>query len=269
MRLSYAAQDTLIFAEETCQVSQRGTVDWKRLDVGRRESGLIRMAAEGDSTARTILNLMKECVVYQFHNTSETARIRQRWAIDDNRFLKEDGANLAPFLLRLRDTQPQAYIRIVETIRQITPFFADFVLEPEHETVMVRWREHNSDLIFGPHQASDGTLRVMALVTLLLQPEEDLPTVILLDEPELGLHPYAINVVAGLIKSVATHTQVLLATQSMTFIDHFEPEHIMVVSRSDRESTFKRLDPERLKAWLEEYSLAELWEKNVIGGRPS
>jgi len=264
MRLSYAAQDTLIFAEETCRVSQ----SWIRLDAGRRESGLIRVAAEGDSTARTILNLMKECVVYQFHNTSETARIRQRWAIDDNRFLKEDAANLAPFLLRLREEKPKAYARIVETIRQIAPFFADFVLEPANETTMLQWRERNSDLVFGPHQASDGTLRVMALVALLLQPEEDLPTVVILDEPELGLHPYAVNVVAGLVKSVATHTQVLLATQSMTFIDHFDPEHIVVVSRPDRESTFKRLDPQRLKEWLEEYSLAELWEKNVIGGRP-
>jgi predicted ATPase len=109
----------------------------------------------------------------------------------------------------------------------------------------------------------------MAIVSLLLQPEEDQPTVIILDEPELGLHPYAVNVIAGLIKSVATHTQVLLATQSMTFIDHFDPEHIVVVSRPDRESTFKRLDSQRLKEWLEEYSLAELWEKNVIGGRPS
>ncbi|MGE0684732.1 MAG: AAA family ATPase [Candidatus Binatia bacterium] len=272
MRLFHAAPDTLIFADEKYRFSRHtsgGKADWKLLGAGHREARLVEVAEEGDQTAKTILWLMKGCVVYQFHNTSDTARIRQRWDVEDNRFLKEDAANLAPFLLRLRDTQPKAYSRIVETLRQIAPFFADFVLEPLGDTVILQWRERNSDIIFGPHQASDGTLRVMALVSLLLQPEEDLPTVVILDEPELGLHPYAIHVVAGLLKSIATRTQVILATQSMTFVDCFEPEHIIVVSRPGRESTFKRLDSERLKEWLEEYSLAELWEKNVLGGRPA
>ncbi|NTW44738.1 MAG: AAA family ATPase [Anaerolineaceae bacterium] len=206
--------------------------------------------------------------VYQFHNTSDNARIRQKWDVNDNRFLRDDGANLAPFLLRLREMQPKYYARIVETIRQIAPFFADFVLEPIGNSVLLQWREKNTDIIFGPHQASDGTLRVMALVSLLLQPEQDLPLVVVLDEPELGLHPYAINILAGLLQSISTHTQIILATQSMTLIDYFEPNQIIVVDRPNRESLFRRLEEEPLKEWLEEYSLAELWEKNVLGGRP-
>jgi predicted ATPase len=168
----------------------------------------------------------------------------------------------------LRDTEPNAYRRILETVRQIFPFFAEFVLEPVGNSVLLQWQERDTDVVFGAHQASDGTLRTLALLTLLLQPLHDLPDVLILDEPELGLHPYAINVITGLLKSVSLHKQVILATQSMTLIDYFDPEDIIVVDRPERESVFRRLDSEQLKEWLEEYSLAELWEKNVLGGRP-
>lgn len=269
MQLNYAAPDTLIFADERYRFTPPDKQhEWILLGAGHREMRLIEQAEQGKRSARYILNLLKRCVVYQFHNTSESARIRQRWDINDNRFLKDDGANLAPLLLRLRDVEPRAYARIVETIRLIAPFFGDFVLEPIAHSVLLQWRERGSDAIFGAHQASDGILRAMALVTLLLQPVEDLPSVIILDEPELGLHPYAINIIAGLLKSVSLHRQVILATQSMTLIDYFEPGQIIVVDRPDRESLFHRLDPDRLQDWLSEYSLAELWEKNVLGGRP-
>lgn len=271
IRLFHAAQDMLIFAEEKYRFSSRSLpkpAPWKTLGSGHSEAKLINAATENDKTARTILGLIKNCVVYQFHNTSDTARIRQRWSIDDNYFLKEDAANLAPFLLRLRDNQPKTYLRIVETIRQIAPFFADFVLEPENGSVILRWRERDTDLVFGCHQASDGTLRMMALVALLLQPEEDIPDLIILDEPELGLHPYAITIIAGLLRAVSNHSQVILATQSAMFVDHFDPEDIIVIDRPKRETIFTRLDRDKLKSWLEEYSLAELWEKNVLGGRP-
>lgn len=271
-RLFHAAQDTLIFAEEKLRYTRNNSAyarDWIELGAGHREAQIISSAERGDPTARAILSLMKQCVVYQFHNTSDTARIRQRWYADDNRLLKDDGANLAPFLLRLRETRSKYYIRIVDTIRQIAPFFADFVLDPIGGSLLLQWRERNTDLIFGPHQASDGTLRVMALVSLLLQPEEELPMVLILDEPELGLHPYAIEVLAGLLQSVSTHTQVILATQSVSLINHFEPHQIVVVDRPARESIFRRLDDDKLSDWLDAYSLAELWEKNVIGGRPA
>ncbi|MGH2458118.1 MAG: AAA family ATPase [Chloroflexota bacterium] len=270
LRLFHAAPDTFVFADEKYRYSKRDrptTANWRPLGSGHLESGLLE-AERTNQTARTVPGLLRRCIVHQFHDTSENARIRQRWSVDDNRYLKEDAGNLAPFLLRLRDNEPPAYARIVDTVRQIVPFFEDFVLDPVAYNVILQWRERGSDVVFGAHQASDGTLRTMALTALLLQPERDLPEVLILDEPELGLHPYAIRVVAGLLKSVSTRVQVILATQSTALVDEFEPEDVVVVDRPKRESTFRRLDSQRLAEWLDEYSIGELWEKNVVGGRP-
>jgi predicted ATPase len=153
----------------------------------------------------------------------------------------------------------------------IAPYFEDFVLEPDRanpKDIMLNWRERESDVIFGPHQFSDGTLRAIFLVTLLLQPERELPRLIIIDEPELGLHPYALNVVASLVKTASRHRQVLVSTQSSAFLDYFDPTDIIVVDRAGKESIFKTLSADELASWLEEYSLGEVWEKNVIGGGP-
>lgn len=235
---------------------------------GHRESRLIDLTISGEQVAKNVFSLVQGFATYQFHDTSQTARFKQRWSVDDNQYLKEDAGNLAPFLLKIRENEPRYYQRIVETLRQITPFFADFVLSPMGNTVLLQWREKGTDLVFSPHQASDGTLRAMALVTLLLQPPDSLPNVLILDEPELGLHPYAINVIGGLINSASNRCQVILATQSPLLVDCFDPEEIIVVERNGRESSFNRLVEADLEDWLEEYSLSELWNKNVIGGRP-
>jgi predicted ATPase len=260
-RLSHAAGDTLIFGEEHWSPTDRGA--------GHREAKLIEESERGDVRAVVILSLLRKTVVYQFHNTSSTARMRNKWHVEDGLGLKEDGANLASFLYRLRKEEERYYRRIVETLRLMLPFFADFDLQPEHDRLLLRWRERGSDVVFTAAQAADGMLRAMALTALLLQPEKNLPNVLILDEPELGLHPYAINVVAGLIRGVATHVQVILATQSVSLIDHFAPEEIVVVERKGAESVFRRLEEAELRDWLAEYSISELWEKNVIGGRPS
>lgn len=273
-RLSYAAQDTVIFAHEQITRRHEYPVGWNEshhfLGSGHRESNLVHAESKVDLRTLTddIRAFLSNCLVYQFHNTSETARIRQRWSVTDNRSLKEDGANLAPFLLRIRRQHPAYYQRIASTLRQVAPYFADFVLEPEGDSILLRWREVGSDLVFGPHQASDGTLRAMALITLLMQPTSEMPSVIILDEPELGLHPRAIAVLAGLLQSTALHRQVIVATQSPVLLDHFEPEQVIVVEREGSESVFRRLDRYKLEAWLEEYTLSDLWDKNVLGGRP-
>jgi predicted ATPase len=216
-----------------------------------------------------MLNMLRRMIVHQFHNTSSTARMRNKWAADDGRWLKEDAANLAPFLHRLKETKSKYYRRIVETLRLILPFFADFEFQPEYGRLLLRWRERGSDQVFSAAQAADGMLRAMALVALLQQPELDLPDVLILDEPELGLHPYAIEVLAALIQSASQHTQVIVATQSISLIDRFEPHDIVVVDRTGRESTFRRLSDSELSEWREQFTLSELWEKNVLGGRPS
>ena len=269
-RLFYAADDQLIFADERYRFSRAGfgsTAPWRSTGAGHHDPQLLTHAVS-DDTARVIRTLMQRIVVYQFHNTSDTARIRSKWNLSDDRFLKEDGANLAPVLYRLRETDSACYQRIVDTVRLILPFFSDFVLEPDGYSLLLQWRERNSDQVFSVSQASDGMLRVLALVALLLQPEGVLPDVMILDEPELGLHPYAINIIGGLISAAATRIQVILATQSMALIDCFEAEDVVVVERQGRGSVFRRLSSEALGVWLEDYSLSELWEKNVIGGRP-
>ena len=272
-RLVFAAGDTLIYAEEKFRFSRKEggfptPAPWKELGAGHRESLLIGIKYNEEKTAKTIFNLLRKIIVYQFHNPSDTARIRGKWNVEDNRWLKEDGANLAPVLLRLKKNENRYYQRIVESVRLILPFFADFELESENGGLLLCWRERNSDRIFNASQAADGMLRIMALITLLLQPEEALPGVLILDEPELGLHPYAINLIGGLIRAASTKTQVIIATQSMPLIDCFEPKDIVVVERHGRESKFQRLDGKALEEWLKNYSISELWEKNVIGGRP-
>jgi predicted ATPase len=179
---------------------------------------------------------------------------------------------LAAFLYGLRQSQPLYYRRIVSTIQQIAPFFDDFDLSPlksDPNSVLLNWRDRDSTHLFGPHQLSDGTLRTMALIALLAQPESDLPPVIVIDEPEIGLHPYALEIVASLIKSASVHSTVVLATQSVGLVNHFAPEDIVTVTREKSQSKFERQDPQTLAVWLEDYAIGEIWERNLIGGTPS
>ena len=269
-RLSYAAGDTLVFAEEKYRFVRSGHPNpgsWVSTGAGHTSPKLLTQASR-DQTAHVIRRILRKIIVHQFHNTSYTARMRGNGLVDDDQWLKEDAANIAPVLLRLRTDNWPCYQRIVATLGLLLPFFEDFELEARYNTVLLRWRERNSDLVFGVAQASDGMLRAIALVTLLLQPHEDLPDVLILDEPELGLHPYAINVIGDLIRAASRTVQVIVATQSTLLIDCFEPHEIVVVERNGRASSFKRLEEEPLTEWLKEYSLSELWEKNVVGGRP-
>ena len=270
IRLFHAAGDTLVFADERYRFSRTGwpgKAAWTSLGAGHKDPRLLAAAVD-NQTAQVIRSLLQKIVVHQFHNTSETAGIRGKCPAGDNRWLKEDAANLAPVLYRLQTQDRRYYQRIVDTIRLVLPLFSDFELEPDYGHLMLAWRERDADEVFNASQASDGFLRIVALITLLLQPARDLPDVLILDEPELGLHPSAINVAGELIAAAATKIQVIAATQSVALIDCFNPEDIVVVERADRASSFKRLDPDALDEWLKAYSLSELWEKNVIGGRP-
>jgi predicted ATPase len=276
--LSHAAGDTLIFTEETLEWHDYSkTKPFKvSLDPGVKESGLYNYCKnENAKTARIIYNLLKKCQVFQFHDTSKEAKIRNSGYINDNAFLKSNGGNLAAFLYSIKNKKDgdKYYDRIVRYVQQAFPQFGDFVLQPSVNNknyIILNWMESDSDYLFGPHQLSDGTLRFMALATLFLQPPESLPSVIILDEPELGLHPAAISILAGMIKSVSQNCQVILATQSTRLIDEFEPGDIIVVDRDKTKkcSIFRKLDKNKVREWLETYSMSELWEKNVIGGRP-
>jgi predicted ATPase len=214
---------------------------------------------------------LARCRVFHFHDTSSTAGIRHASHIESNRSLLSDAGNLAAMLYLYKQTRPTVYRRIVGTVRLIAPFFDDFILEPRRlnpREILLNWRARGTDYEMGPHQFSDGTLRAIALCTLLLQPEEDLPVLIVLDEPELGLHPAALGMISGLMKQAAHHCQLLIATQSVTLLQHFDPETVIVVDFQDGASQFQRLDPNAYQEWLADYNVGDLWERNVIGGGP-
>ncbi len=244
---------------------------------GGQESELPNQAKHGDDPhdAKAMIQAIQSCKVYQFHDTTPTAKIRLQGYVDDAHALQSDGGNLAAFLrvMKKKEKTRPYYDRIVRHIRQVVPQFGDFDLNtlPDNDTqVRLNWREKDSDHLFGPHQLSDGTLRFMALTTLFLQPSASRPGVIVVDEPELGLHPAALGALADMAKSISHESQVVFATQSPALVDHFDADQIVVVERDPVKprSVFKQLDAVALKDWLKRYSLSELWEKNVIGGCP-
>jgi predicted ATPase len=266
--LASAAPDTLIFMDESWKLYGRSGSSSRG---PRPEAYLNQDGKDGDRDAQIISLFLNRCRVFHFHDTSETAKVRLQGYIEENQHLHADGGNLAAMLYLYRQTKPTIYRRIVSTVRHVMPMFDDFVLEPQRlnpRNILLNWKQTGSEYLFGPHQLSDGSLRAMALITLFLQPQEDLPTVIILDEPELGLHPHAIEIITGLIRAASLKTQVIVTTQSTTFLDHFEPEDVIVVDFEAGHSVFRRLEPEELKDWLEDYSVSELWEKNVLGGGP-
>ncbi|MBF0311302.1 MAG: AAA family ATPase [Magnetococcales bacterium] len=210
--------------------------------------------------------------VYHFHDTGENAGLKQRHAANDNLLLKPDAANLASFLRRLNNKFPEHHQRIVETIRLVAPFFGDFVHRDEDEEYLeLEWtRKGQPDTPFKAHVLSDGTLRFICLATLLLQPPGWMPHTVLIDEPELGLHPYAISILAGLFREAKQQQkQLILATQSVELVNELSPGDVVVVEQEEGGgSTFRRFSQEELACWLEQYSLGELWKRNILGGRP-
>jgi predicted ATPase len=209
--------------------------------------------------------------LYHLHDTSSSSPMRKTAKVDDNRFLQPDGSNLAAFLYFLREKHETSYTLIRRTIQRVAPFFDDFRLEPlrlSPSDIKLEWTHKNSDQYFDASSLSDGSLRFIALATLFLQPEVYLPSLILVDEPELGLHPSAIGMLAALVRQVSKTTQVIVSTQSSLLLDHFDPVDVLVANRVGGAAKITRLEPESLAEWLEEYSLGQLWEKNEFAGRP-
>lgn len=205
-------------------------------------------------------------LVFHLSDTSRTSLLKQTSRVNDTRFLRPDGSNLPAFLYALKQESRREYTIIEAIIRQIAPFFDRFDLQPNGDFIRLNWRQKGTDMYLDASDLSDGTIRFIALATLLLQPNP--PETILIDEPELGLHPYAISTLAGLMRSISIKSQLIVSTQSVELVNQFEPEDIVVVEQRDNESTFKRLEANELTDWLEAYSIGDLWSKNVFGGNP-
>ena len=264
-------QDSLMFSEEN--------IFWfgkkYSLDGGHKESYLTSDSLKHKSE-NIVKVILSKCRTFQFHDTSASSHIRANCSIINNKFLMSDAGNIAAILYLIKNKkeyQPY-YKRIVQYVRRILPQFDDFILEPmalNPSYIRLNWKRLGEpEYTFGPEQLSDGSIRFIALATLFLQPPEMLPNVIIIDEPELGLHPHAIDALASMIRMASRFSQIILATQSPRVIDCFESEQV-IVAETDKvsgSSLFFRPDNEKLKDWLDEYSLSQLWDKNLLGGLP-
>lgn len=244
-----------------------------RLGSGHSESNIMEEMKYGISKkiATFCYHAITGWKVYHFHDTGKTAGVKRYNSIHDNEYLRHDASNLAAFLYRMQKENPESYQKIRKVIQLAIPFFDDFILKPrklstEEEQINLVWKQKDSDYPFWPSQLSDGSIRFICLATVLLQPKA--PTTIIIDEPELGLHPYAIALIASLLRSASKRMQVIISTQSVPLINEFSINDLIVVERENGSSIFKRHKEIDFQEWLKEYSLGELWEKNILGGKP-
>lgn len=261
-----SAGDIVILTHEAYRysdTSKPGQASWSNLPGVGKESAL---PDQTNKTAKTIYTLLRQCSTYQFHDTSANASLHQRWDISDSARLRSDGGNLAAVLLDLRENDAPRYRQLVRQIQRVFPTLEDFVLEPVAGKVLLRWKSKHSDKVFGAHLTSDGSLRLFCLLTLLSLPDERLPDMLFLDEPELGLHPHAITLVSEMLKRVAKTRQVFIATQSPYMVDCFDLENIIVAEARDGATTLRNLPKEQYQQWLDDdYLLSDIWLKTPVG----
>lgn len=276
--LGFAAGDSLYYSDERVSRLKGMVVSDEHLGLGHAESKLEEAGATANhSVAAQASALIAGIKFFHFHDTSARSPLRQSSRAADSFELQSDGSNLASFLYALRtnehDDSRASWNLINSLVRRVAPFIKELVPElvspqrPEQSAVRLYWKDER-DHLFDVSDLSDGTLRAIALFTALGQPSYRCPSFVIIDEPELGLHPAAIGIFAALVRSVSEHSQILLATQSPALLDEFEAEEVVITERKDGATSFRRLDPVALAQWLEEYSLSELYDKNVLGGRP-
>lgn len=271
--LTYAQPDRLVFRSEESKreyLKSKSSAGWSNLQGGYEEAELYykaRSQRTGPShqCARSVVGAFEKCMVFQYH---DTAKFEKRWPAEDRSAFLDHGENLASVLLELQRHHPRRLDRLHAHIRRVLPGFDRFKIEEDNGRALLRWTAVRTKKTFGPHLTSDGSLRFFALATLLNLPSRMLPDLILLDEPELGLHPAAIAMIAGMIKVLPKDKQVIVATQSPLIVDAFDLENIIVLELKGRRTEIRRFDEAEYGHWLDEYSTGELWQKNLIGGRP-
>ncbi|WP_282837715.1 AAA family ATPase [Microbacterium flavum] len=266
MQLSAGPDDTALLSETTYTHNERYTEPYDHHLGFSRESRLAEGAASHPAN-RYLLDVLSGCRVFHFDDTSATAPPLRRSDVADHETLHGDGRNLASVLLDMKTNHVQEYERVVRSVRNVAPFFDDFALRPEGDHILLRWRERGIDEVFSGSALSSGTLRFTCLAALLQQPRP--PATIVLDEPELGLHPAAIHQLADLMRNIGQGRRIVAATQSVTLLGQFSLDEVAVVSKERGSTTIARPDRSELEAWLADFSVGELWEMNLLGGRPA
>lgn len=274
-RLGYAHGDRLVFLEEI--VGRPPAREVLSLGTGHSESRLEEFGLVGPASARAVRSAISRMNFFHFHDTSPTAPLRQNSRPSDSSYLRSDGVNLAAVLRHLSLSEHEedraAWMRIVSALQAVAPFVKRLEpalvdpAAPDASLVRLYWYDAR-DYRFDVHDLSDGTLRALAIITSLCQPVSRLPGFICVDEPELGLHPAALGLIVSLARSILPYTKVVFATQSARLLDEFAPDEVVVVERDHDATRLRRLDEKSLVEWLDEYRLSDLYDKNVLGGRP-
>jgi len=270
LSLRATEEDYIVAAERfgSWQYQAGSTPFFQHQETNQKETKLKYLADRKYEVPSNIYSSIKGYQVFHFDDVSANSHKKRQQNLDESYPLHPEGDNIAAFLYYLKQNDIDAYDKIVEIIRLVTPYFDDFILEPEpthSNQIKLRWREKNNSKRFSASLISDGTIRFICLCSLLLQPTP--PLLIVIDEPELGLHPLAISFLAELIKKASIQTQIILSCQSVTLLNQFEYQDILVVDRTQSGSQIKRLNESELQGWLDDYSLGQLWENNYLGGR--
>lgn len=176
--------------------------------------------------------------------------------------LNDGGENMA---LVLNNIRPQVKNELIESLQKLFDGIDDLHVSIDGANVLL-FLEENGRRSTPATRLSDGTLRYLSLLAILLHPNP--PPLVAIEEPELGLHPDIIPHIAELLVSASTRMQLVVTTHSQMLVDALtdRPESVVVCSRFGGESSLERLDAEALKAWLDKYTLGELWSKGELGG---
>ena len=268
--LSATEDDRLVFSGEWLRGGPNGAVDrdWKSLGRGHRESALLEEAAAGNTSAGVVRLVLRELRVHRFRNIFE--RTGRPQDADDHVRLRPDGSNLAAILNWLQQLQPQRFGLLQQQIERILPAFGGFDIEARYGRVRLRWRDRVSGKTFGAHLTSAGSLQFFALATLLHLPHEALPDVILIDDPELGLHPAAVSLLGGMIRSLSLERQIIVATQSPLLVDEFYPDQVYAMDQTNDGTTIRRMDRPEFRDWVDSgrYTTGEIWQQNLMDVLP-
>lgn len=205
-------------------------------------------------------------VAYTDLQTNRSSEMRKPQLPDaPNHFLEEDGSNLALVLNDL-EHRGDRKDQIIENLKRVNPLIKDYSIRILGGTVQLFIREEGLEKPISAMRLSDGTLRYLCLLAILCHPEP--PPLICIEEPEVGLHPDILPTIAELMKEASQRTQLIVTTHSDILVSAFSdmPEAVLVCEKDENGTYFKRLEAEKLKVWLEEYTLGEAWLRGAFGG---
>lgn len=205
---------------------------------------------------------------YHVLDVSQRAPVRLPQQMREARLPGKDGEDLVSCLYTLRETDPDSFETIEDTLRAGFPDFERLNFPPVAAgTLAMTWKDTTSKNPFYMHQLSEGTLRFLWLVTLLQSP--GLTAVTLIDEPEVSLHPELLSLLAELMREASQRTQLIVATHADRLVRSLKPEEVLAMNVNDdgaAEMTWANdLD---LQQWLDEYTLDEVWRLGRMGARP-